>query len=101
MWTLIWIVLFGAIMAPAGAAAQESGEREPVPPGCPLRAAVLEVDDQGPEPAPPAPAPASRLRAAALDAAWMSAAAALDLAATRYALDRCASCYEAHPFARS
>jgi len=36
-----------------------------------------------------------------VDAGWMGAAAGLDLASTRYALNHCPGCYEAHPVMRS
>lgn len=45
--------------------------------------------------------PARPLRDAAVDVAWMGAAAGLDLATTRYALARCAGCAEGNPIMRS
>jgi hypothetical protein len=58
------------------------------------------ADPWGPPPPPP-PAETGRLQAASIDAAWIGGAAALDLGASRWALARCAGCYEANPLMRS
>ncbi len=55
------------------------------------------VDPWGPPP-PEAPPSEGRLRAAAIDAAWIGGAGALDLWTTEYALDHGA--HEAHPIMR-
>lgn len=73
------MVLLGALVLPALAFGQ-------APP----------VDPWGPPPPPSRP-----LRDAAVDVAWMGAAAGLDLASTRHALARCAGCYEGNPLMRS
>ena len=69
-----------------------------------LQLAAAAIAQERPDPwGPPAsetPAARGRLRAAAIDAAWIGGAAALDLWSTDHAFGRCPTCYEGHPLMR-